>query len=264
MIAPLLAAFLALAVAPEVPYAPGEKSEFAITYLGMRMGIARISVGTDDGPLLPVALDAKTSGLGAMVDVRERLVSALDVASGLPRASSLEAVEPGYRHTDTARFDRGANRATVREKGKYDNTYEVEVPPDTVDFVAMIFLLRTLPLDPGARHEFHVLAGRKVSKVVAEVTGREAVSTRVGKFPSVKVRVPTGFTGKFSEKNPTFVWFSDDARRIVVRITTDFAIGHAVAELVSYEAGQARKPPPAPEPEPGPAGARKAEVVPAP
>jgi hypothetical protein len=116
----------------------------------------------------------------------------------------------------------------------------VDVPPGTVNFVGLVFKLRGLPLEPGTRHEFPVLAGRRLKTIAAEVLGREEVETKAGKFPAVKVRVPTGFTGKFSEKNPTLVWFSDDARRIVVRITSDFAVGHATASLVSYSPGALR------------------------
>jgi hypothetical protein len=151
----------------------------------------------------------------------------------------LAAEEPGgYKHTDSARFDRTAGKATVREKGRFDKTYEIEVPPATLDFVALVFKLRTLPLPDGATQTFQVLSGRTVSTVVAAVVKREQVKTEAGSFAAVKVRVPTGFTGKFSEKNPTFLWFSDDARRVVVRISTDFAIGRAEAELARYQAGQ--------------------------
>jgi hypothetical protein len=66
----------------------------------------------------------------------------------------------------------------------------------------------------------------------------------------VKVRVPTGFDGKFSEKNPTFVWFSDDERRVVVRISTDFAIGRADADLDAFRPGTAAAPAQAPPSDP--------------
>jgi hypothetical protein len=70
------------------------------------------------------------------------------------------------------------------------------------------------------------------------VVKRESVRTEAGRFAAVKVRVPTGFDGKFSEKNPTYVWFSDDVRRVIVKISTDFAIGRAEAELTSYQPGR--------------------------
>jgi hypothetical protein len=235
--------------AARVPWVPGEQMDFEVVYLGFTMGKARIAVSPTESGITPVVLSSRSAGLMSVVTFRQTLVSNLDVATLLPQSSELDAVEPGgYKHTDTARFYRSANRATVREKGRFDRTYVVEVPEGTLDFVALIFHLRTLPLPDGATHTFQVLAGRKVSTVAAVVVKRERVESGAGAFPAVKVRVPTGFDGKFSEKNPTFVWFSDDQRRVVVKISTDFAIGRAEANLTGYQPG-----PPAGEPAIGPA-----------
>jgi len=84
-----------------------------------------------------------------------------------------------------------------------------------------------------------VLAGRKVSTVVAEVVGREQVTTGAGRFATVKVRIPTGFAGKFGEKSPSLVWYSDDWRRVVVKLSVDFVIGRAEARLTHYQPGLA-------------------------
>jgi hypothetical protein len=209
------------------------------------MGKARLFVGNVEPTIVPVFLQAQTSSIFSFITLREQISTYLDPATGLPRSASLDAVEGSYRHTDTVQFDRATNKATVREKGKYDHTNVVDVPPGTLDFVGLVFKLRSLPLDARVRYEFPVLAGRKLNTIVAEVVARETVSTSLGDVAAVKVRVPTSFSGKFSEKNPTHVWFSDDARRIVVRITTDFAVGHATASLVSYAPGEAPREDPA-------------------
>jgi hypothetical protein len=225
-------------LAAPVPWGPDERMELVIDFLGIPMGKASISVGRTADGVTPVQLSSRSAGLMAVLTFRQTLVSQLDVATLLPRSSVLDAAEPGgYKHTDTARFDRAANQATVREKGRYDHTYLVDVPPGTLDFLALVFQLRTLPLPDGATHSFPVLSGRKVSTVVATVMKREQVNTEAGNFQAVKVRVPTGFDGKFSEKNPTFVWFSDDPRRVVVKISTDFAIGRAEALLAHFQPG---------------------------
>ena len=223
-----------------VPFLPGERMSLEVSLGFLKAGEARISVGQRAGSLLPVFLESRTAGLASIVTLKQHLVSNLDTATGLPRSSRLEGIEPSYRHVDTASFDREADVATVREVGKYDNTYRIEVPPGTLDFVALVFRLRTLPLPDGASQEFQVLAGRKVSRILATVEGREKVETPAGAFAAVKVRVPTGLTGKISEKSPTFIWFSDDARRVVVRISADFSIGRANALLTAYTPGQER------------------------
>jgi hypothetical protein len=222
---------------PVVAPRSNEAMEFSVSYLGVRVGKVRLFVGNVDETVAPVFLQAQTSSVLSFITLRQQLATYLDVGTGLPRSATLDAVEGSYRHSDTTKFDRIAHKATVRVRGKHDNTYVVDTPPGTIDFVGLVYRLRTLPLEDGARYAFPVLAGRRLNAVVAEVVGRETVETKIGTFRTVKVRVPTGLTGKFSEKNPTHVWFSHDERRMVVRITSDFAVGHATATLVSYAPG---------------------------
>jgi hypothetical protein len=213
---------------------------FTINYLGMRMGTSTISVGFPQGTLLPVELEAHTTGVaGSLYAFREKLVSTLDPDTGLPVVGVVDTDERGWRHHDTTSYERSEGRASVRGEGKTTNTKVVAVEPGTVDFVALVFLLRRMPLEPGATRTFSVLSGDTLRDVIIEVMQRETVKTDAGTFPTVKIRVPTGFSGKFSEQRPTYLWLSDDARRIVVRIATDFSFGGAVAELVSYRPGQA-------------------------
>lgn len=236
MLLPSALCVLASLAAAAIPHAPGERMDFTVDYLGVRVGKARIEVGEPADSALPVFLDARTAGLMRTLRFRQRLATYLDLDTGLPRVATLDTQEPGYARFDRTEFDRAAGRAKVRRIGKTDTTDVVEVPADALDFVALVFRLRTLPLADGQEHAFDVLAGRKVNRVVATVVGREQVKTGAGRFPAVKVKVPTGFSGKFQEKSPTYVWFSDDARRIVVKIVTEFGIGRATAELVGYTA----------------------------
>jgi hypothetical protein len=234
---PLLVA-ASLGVPGATPFAPGERMGFSINYLGMRMGTASITVGERVGSLFPVELEAHTTGLaGSVYDFRERLVSNIDPETGLPASFVLDTNERGRKHHDTTDYDRRAGTAVVIERGKTTSTDRVTIPPEALDFVALVFQLRRMPLEPGDRHTFQVLSGKTLYPVITEVMGRETVQTKAGTFAALKIRVPTGFTGKFSERNPTILWLSDDAARIVVRLSTDFSFGGAVGELVSYRPG---------------------------
>jgi hypothetical protein len=73
--------------------------------------------------------------------------------------------------------------------------------------------------------------------MVSEVVGREKLETPAGTFQTVKVKTRTAFGGKFETRRDLFVWFSDDARHVVVKMTADFAVGSMVATLKSYKAG---------------------------
>jgi hypothetical protein len=244
-----------------VPWRPEEQMDFEVHYLGFTIGKSRMSVGRLEDGAVQVQLASGPAGITSALSFHQTLQANLDLATLLPRSTLHDASEPGgYKHTDTVRYDRATDVATVREKGRYDKTYEIEVPPEALDFVTMVFRLRTLPLPDGATHAFKVLAGRKVNTVVASVVKRERVKTDAGKFQAIKVRIPTRFDGKFNEKSPTHVWFSDDERRVLVKLSVDLAVGSGYAELVRYQPGQAPSDPavgPAagptpPSPEPAP------------
>jgi len=224
-----------------VPPNSVERMEYTLSYLGITLGKARLFSGKVDATTAPIFLQAQTASIAAVVTLKQQLASYVDPATGLPRSGQLDAVEGSYRHTDTVRYDRAENKVTVREKGSTgrDETRTFGIPAGTIDFVSLVYRLRHLELHPGTKYTFHVLTGRILSTAEVEVVGREELETGIGKVQTVKVRVPTAFAGKFAEKNPSFVWLTDDARRIVARITTDFSIGHATASLDSYLPGEA-------------------------
>ena len=224
-----------------VPPGSLERMEYTVSYLGITVGKARLFTGRVDSTTAPIFLQAQTASIAAVVTLKQQLSSYVDPATGLPRSGQLDALEGSYRHTDTFQYDRAENRATVREKGSTgkDETRTFLFPAGTIDFVSLIYRLRHLELAPGAKYVFHVLTGRILSTAEVEVVGREELDTGIGKVKTIKVRVPTAFAGKFAEKNPSFVWITDDPRRIVARIATDFAIGHATASLDSYLPGEA-------------------------
>jgi hypothetical protein len=229
-----------LAAGPDpaaLPFLAGERMELSVEFLGIRVGEMRVSTGHREGALLPLLFQLRTGGIASIVDVRTQMSAQLDLQTLLPRGTQLESVEPGYRHADDTRFDRRAGKATWVSRGKYVTTHEVDMPPDTVDFVSLVFLLRRLPLPDGARHAFSVISESKIHAIVAEVVGRETLETDAGTFPAVQVRVPTGLTGKFSEKEPTVLWFSDDPRRILLRIRTKFSVGSVQGTLRAYQPG---------------------------
>ncbi|HEY6106589.1 MAG TPA: DUF3108 domain-containing protein, partial [Anaeromyxobacteraceae bacterium] len=196
-----LAAALAAAAGEALPFAPGEQIDLAVDYLGIPMGSMRLSVGKAEGAVLPLFLQMRTQGLASIADLREHIVTYWDTKTRLPRGSQLDALEMSYWHSDTTHFDRAAGKATVTVRRKSGvGVAVVDVPPETIDFLSLVFTLRTRLLALGTKHEFQVLAGKKVAPVVAEVVAREEVDGAAGRLQAFKVRVPTSFTGQFSEK----------------------------------------------------------------
>lgn len=224
--------------------APGEEIVLGVSYLGVPTGEARVRVGQPEGDIWPVVFQARTSGAASLLDVREHLVSYWDAELQLSRGSDLKAYEVGDFHTDSARFSRIAGeptKVTVVEarKGRKPKTKILEVPHDALDLTGAFLWLRMQDLSVGLRLEVPIISGTSQFTLLAEVVDRELVKTPAGTFPSFKVRVRTGFAGKFSTKRDTFLWFADTLDRRLVKITADFAVGSIVAELRSYRPGTA-------------------------
>lgn len=239
----LLAAGLATSSRAE-GIAPGEEIVLGVSYLGVPTGEARMRVGQPEGEIWPVVFQARTSGAASLLDVREHLVSYWDAGLRLPRGSDLKAFEVGDYHADSARFTRvpgEPTRVTVVEarKGRKPKTKILEVPHDALDLTSAFLWLRMQELAVGLRLEVPIVSGTSQFKLFAEVLEREEVKTPAGTFASYKVRVRTGFAGKFSTKRDTFLWFADTLDRRLVKASAEFAVGSIVAELRSYRPGTA-------------------------
>ena len=223
--------------ADSLPFQPGERMDFAVAWLHIPTGRARLSLGRAEGSVWPMILQARTDGVASLVDVRQHLVSYWDSRTRLPLGSDLQAVELGYRHTDRSRFDRERGKVAVTVQGRSRSEKVLDVPPGAQDFMSAFLWLRLQPMEPGARYELPVFAGDKTFTLVAEVRGREELEVPAGRFATVEVGIRTAFEGKFRTHRDSVLWFSDDPRHVLVQASADFAVGSLVARLAAYAPG---------------------------
>lgn len=239
-----LAVLGALAVAPAAraqPFAPGEETTFRVSYLGLRTGEGRITVGPAQGELWPVVFQARTNGVASLLDVREHLAAYWDADRQLTRGTDLTAFEVGDFHQDSARFDREKNQVTVVEqhRGKQRKEKTLDIAAGTLDLTGSFLWLRLQPLAVGRRLELPVVTGTTQFTLVARVLGHEEVETPAGTFPAYKLSVHTQIPGKFSTSRESFLWLADRPGQFLVKAAAEFAVGSMVVELTGYRAGVA-------------------------
>jgi hypothetical protein len=116
-----------------------------------------------------------------------------------------------------------------REAGR-DTTFATVAEP--LDDAAFLYWVRTLPLEVGKRYEYARYFRPDRNPVIIEVLGRERVSVAGKKWKAIVVRpkIPQG-RGIFSERSETRIWLSDDARRIVLAIQSNFSFGQVTLKL---------------------------------
>lgn len=116
-----------------------------------------------------------------------------------------------------------------REAGR-DTTFATVAEP--LDDAAFLYWIRTLPLEVGKRYEFARYFRPDRNPVIIEVLRRERVSVAGKKWNAIVVRprIPQG-RGIFAERSETRIWLSDDARRIVLAIQSNFSFGQITLKL---------------------------------
>ena len=119
-----------------------------------------------------------------------------------------------------------------REEGR-DTTFATVLEP--LDDAAFLYWIRTVPLEVGKRYEYSRYFRPDRNPVIIEVLGRERVSLAGKKWRALVVRpkIPEG-RGIFAEKSETRIWLSDDERRLVLAIQSNFSFGQVTLKLKDF------------------------------
>jgi hypothetical protein len=112
----------------------------------------------------------------------------------------------------------------------------VHVPRPVFDPMSVIFYLRMQPLAVGESHELTLIADGKVYDVHARVVRRETITSPAGRFATVVVE-PQMSSGGVPREERLFIWYSDDARHLPVRIRTEVKFGAVTASLTAVHGG---------------------------
>jgi hypothetical protein len=126
----------------------------------------------------------------------------------------------------------------VRKKVK-----KVDVPRPVYDPISVIYFLRTVDLTDGKVHELPLVADGKLYMVRTRVLRRETIETPAGSFRTIVVEPEMESAGRKREEK-LLIWYSDDERRIPVRIRSEIKVGAITATLKAIRAGAGPAEPP--------------------
>jgi hypothetical protein len=139
------------------------------------------------------------------------------------------------------------NRWNHRERG-YTETKEFQpIPALSQDSLSALYYLRTVPLPDGAVVTVPVVSEGKNWEAVVTVMRHEMMRTPMGKVMTVVLKPETRFQGVLKKQGDSFLWLTDDDRRVIVRLEAKVKIGTVVANLKHFEPGT---PPETPTPAP--------------
>jgi hypothetical protein len=207
-------------------YTLGEKLTFAVQYFNATAGYATLNIGeysVQQGRVtLHIVAEAKTTPFfETFFKVRDSIETYIDVDSLIPLRYEKHLREGGYSADAFYTFDQRAHMMYEPNKG-----HSVTVSAETQDVLSCFFWFRTMELTPGKDMIIKVASDEMKSyELVVNVLRRERVSTLAGDFDCILVQPHLKYAGLFQQKGDVFVWITDDARRIPVKIQTKIAIG---------------------------------------
>jgi hypothetical protein len=122
-----------------------------------------------------------------------------------------------------------ANRDTqVFPEERSYRTKDGKVRPsvaDPLDDVSLVYLVRTLPLEPGQCYVFRRYFQPEGNPVVVHVVRRDTVEVPAGRFVALLLRPQITTSRMFSKNGSARLWLSDDSARTVVRLETNLGFG---------------------------------------
>lgn len=218
----------------------GETLDYELKWLKITGGSARMTIGPlDDGRLRITSVGKSSPGFSRFFKVRDEIetIVSRDDFSTLRYLKKLD--EQGDKHEELTTITEG-----VASRVRHSKVKNVKVPRPVYDPISLIYLIRTLDLSPGKKHDFTVIADGKVYSVHANVVRRETLTTPAGEFKTVVVE-PKMESGGVAREERLWIWYSDDERRIPVRIRSEVSFGAITATLRGVSAGVGVVDPPA-------------------
>lgn len=240
----LLAAIVAATFVASSPvtqsFADGETLDYTLTWLRITGGTARMTIAPlDDARFRVTSVGKSSAGFSRIYRVHDTIecIVARSDFSTLKYTKRIDEQDDETKIDVTTVEDGIATK--VRRKVK-----KVPVPHPVYDPISVIYVLRTADLSLGKTYDMTLIADGKVYNVHARVTRRETLHTPAGRFKTVLVE-PRMESGGVEREEKLYIWYSDDARRIPVRIRTDVKFGSVTATLRAISAGVTTIDPPA-------------------
>lgn len=214
----------------------GEHLTYDISWLNITAGTAVMTVGAvgEDGdrPLAKLITTAQSRPvITKFFPVDNRVESILDPATLLPEHLMFKRREGKKKEDIEYLFHQKEGEVTVVKGGM---TERLQMAPGTHDVISCLYYARSaLSLQPGASLTINVYHDKKNRKLDVQVEEIETISGSWGDVETARVLVVMPFQGIFLNKGNIRVWFTNDERRIPVRMKAKVIIGSIVADLVS-------------------------------
>ncbi len=227
------------AVQGDMPFQPGEKLTFAVTWGFIPVGEGTLQVmpatSVDGVEAMHFSMTVRTNGFGDIFyRVRDRMEGFTD--GEMTRSLLYKKISEGRsRRNVTVTYDWEEKRAHYFNHG--EEHASVALLPGSYDPLSMFYAFRFFDLEVGRALALPVSDGKKTVAGEAFVMERGVIDVRGVDYDTFLVRVDTkDLDGVFKKSRDAelLIWVTADKRRIPVRIKSSIFVGSFTVDLVSH------------------------------
>lgn len=207
-----------------------ERLVYDVTWTGMKAGSAVLEV-TPQGDDFRIVNTIRSSGLVSAFFKIDDKTEATVTREGRPKFFRESINEGRFQARREATFNFSALVADSKDLLKKTENRE-PITARTYDNLSSIYFIRYSDLEPGRSIQFDIYDTKRLWNTEARIVKRQEVATPLGKFKTIMVSSQLRHNGTPAKVgNPTF-WFTDDGRRVPVKITTKLKVGEITLTLV--------------------------------
>jgi Protein of unknown function (DUF3108) len=223
------------------PFVPGERLTYSVTWSVFEAGqvVATLQQAAAAGAgREEIVTTARSHGFVSMLfALNDEFKSHFDPDTLCSSGISKRVIEGRRRKQTEIVFD-GARQLAILDERNLAKPSELPkhdqqpIPACVQDVVSAFYFLRSQPMQVGDRIKVPVNDGSKTTEVTAEVQAREQIDTPLGHRYAFRVE-PTVFGSLYKRKGRMLIWFSDDEKRLPLRIKAMISVGTITGTLTS-------------------------------
>ena len=212
-----------------------EKLVYDLTWTGIKAGTATQEIIEEKDSIRIVSTARSADWISVFFPVEDRVESLLTKVAppliGLPKNYRIKTREGNRRKDKEIIFDHDKRQAVYIDHLN-GGQVEVTIHGNTYDVYSSFYYVRTLPLEVGKSVFVSILDNNELWNVEVQVLKKEKLKTKLGEVETVLIKPLIKSEGIFERKGEIFIWLTDDARRIPVKMKTKVMIGSITATLV--------------------------------
>ncbi|MFN8846865.1 MAG: DUF3108 domain-containing protein [Bdellovibrionales bacterium] len=184
-----------------------------------------------------------TSLFSSFYAVDDKVVTLIDYDLWLPRLYSLHVKESSQLREARSYFDFEKLKAVYEEKkitskkGVEEKRQEWEILPYSQNVFSVIYYMRLFAWKDGKEYSFRVADDGENLVFKGKVVSRETLKTPIGEMKAIKIKPEFTVKGAFKPVGDIYIWLSDDARKIPLRIESKIKIGTIISQIMDYQPG---------------------------